>query len=328
MNAADPILAILYDRTEGYCLLDELAAACGSTPQRVEGILRDLADRGHRLEFSPASGVRLGRPVRLEASLIERGLNARRIGRNVICFEEVNSTNDVAFDSSRQGGADGLVVLAESQRAGRGRHGRRWASPPGSGILMSALLMDPHRRLAHEPLTIAAGLATAQGIADACGLQPQLKWPNDVLLDGAKLAGILVEVRGKGASRAVVVGIGINANGAPPPADTGRPAACLAESLGHPVERIEVVRAVLARLDEWVQRLSPAGRPAPAQLAALHHEWMQRCGMLNERITVTCAGVPYSGRVLDVSPLDGLVLALDSGRQVTLPAETSSLQQA
>ncbi|MBM3502098.1 MAG: biotin--[acetyl-CoA-carboxylase] ligase [Armatimonadetes bacterium] len=264
--------------------------------------------------------MRLEHPVRLDSHLIERGLGARRVGRDVLCFDEVDSTNDVAFDSARQGNPDGLVVLAESQRRGRGRQGRQWLSPPGKNLLMSVLLTDPAGQLAHDALTVAGGLAVAEGIEAACpALACRLKWPNDVLLDGEKTAGVLVEIRQQAPGRCVVVGVGVNVNACPPPERVDHPATSLAEQMGQSVERIDVAREIIRRLDEWVERVSRR------DLADLHTRWVRRCGMINQRVSVDSAGQRYVGRVADVHPLEGLILFDDDGRRVHLPAEYSTL---
>ncbi len=320
MNATDRILERLYDRGEGFFSLSELSAAARLPgPERLEGALRALGDGGYALEFSPGHGVRLIRPVKLNARLIERELDTRRVGRSVICFDEVDSTNDLAFDSARRPNADGLVVLAESQRRGRGRRGRRWLSSPGAGVLMSVLLLDEHEKLPHEALTIAAGLAVAEGVEAACALAPQVKWPNDVLIDDAKLAGVLVEIRRVSQRRAVVVGIGLNVDATPPAGEVDRPAACLRDHLGYSPERNEIVRHILRRLDDWTGRIL-AGR-----WENLHSAWLARCGMLNRRVSVLCAGRRYDGRVLDIRPLEGLILRCDDGRDVRLPADGATI---
>jgi BirA family biotin operon repressor/biotin-[acetyl-CoA-carboxylase] ligase len=331
---------LLYDRREQFVAMEELAEAASLSVRGLAGALEDLREVGHTMEVSPAQGVRLLRPVRLDARLVERRLGTRRVGRSVICFGEVDSTNDVAFEAARQRSCDGLVVLAEHQRRGRGRRGRRWQSPPGANVLMSVLLVDG--ALPQEAVTIAGGLAVAQGVEDACGARCDLKWPNDVCMDGSKVAGVLVEVRkslafggasppdgdspaadraegGRGARRCVIVGVGINANASPPPAQLDRPATDLAAVTGAPVERIEVIRAVLRRLDHWTEEV---GR---GRLGKLHEAWVRRCGMLNQRAAVLSAGRRYVGRVLDVSPRDGLVLEDDEGQTLRLSAETSTL---
>ncbi len=332
MNMPDRVLELLFDREEGFFSLDELAAAAKLSRSDLDRCICELRSRGHEIEFSPAHGLRLARPVHLSAHLIERGLDVRRVGRGVIVVDEVGSTNDVALDSARGADADGLVVAAEFQRRGRGRHGRAWLSPSRANLTFSVVLLDSDpQRLAHEALTIAAGLAVAEGIAAAAGCDCELKWPNDVLLDGAKVAGVLVELKqptsaanpsrasGSNDRRCLIVGIGINVNAAPAPDELETPATCLADHLGCAVERIEVLREVLRRLDKWVAKI------ASGRLDALHEAWLARCGMVNRRITVVSAGRQCVGRVLDVSPLEGLILSTDDGQQVHLSAESSTV---
>jgi BirA family biotin operon repressor/biotin-[acetyl-CoA-carboxylase] ligase len=314
------ILSLLYDREEGFVSLDELAAAARIGRASVDAAVARLRSAGQRLEFSPSAGVRLIRPVRLEASLIERGLNTRRVGRSVICFEQVSSTNEVALEAIRQADTDGLVVLAESQSAGRGRGGRRWVSPPGKNLLLSALLLDPSgAAAAAEALTIAAGVAVAEAVDRTTGLACELKWPNDVLLDGRKVAGVLVETRHAAKATGVVVGVGVNVNAAPDAGDVAGPATSLAERLGHPVERVELARALLTALDGWVERI------ADGRLGPLRDGFVARCRMINERATIRCRGRQHTGRVLDVDPMEGLSLCDDDGRCVYLPAEGSTV---
>jgi len=321
MTKPDAVLACLYDRPEGFFALDELSGETGLDSARLGAVLDELGAGGHELEMSPAHGVRLIRPVRLSAHLVGRGLAARRVGRDVICFDEVSSTSDVAWDSAARGEADGLVVLAEFQRSGRGRQGSRWVSPPGKNVLMSVVLADHEGELAHDALTIASGLAVAEGIESATGLQCHLKWPNDVLLEGGKVAGVLVELHSCAGGRTVVVGVGINANAAPDSGEVSAPAACLAHHAAGDLERVELVRAVIERLDEWVRRIC-LGR-----LEDLHERWLARCDMINQRISVSCGQQTYVGRALDVSPLEGMILCCDDGHRVHLPAESSTVVQ-
>lgn len=317
--AAGVLLGILYDRRESFTPLRELAAAARCSDAAIGEALAELQGGGQRFESSPAHGVRLVSPVRLDARLIERKLGTRRIGRHVICFGEVDSTNDVAKDSARQAGADGLVVLAESQRRGRGRLGRSWISPPGSNVLMSVLLIDAGSKRPPEAVALAAGLAAAEGIDQITHLACRLKWPNDVLLDGRKVCGVLVELAEAAKGRAVVVGIGINVNSCPPPSRLPHPATSLARCLGGEVERVEIIRAILRRLDRWVADIQ-AGR-----VDRLRSAWLSRCSMLNQRLTVACGGRRYVGRAIDINPLSGLLLSGDHGELIRLPAETSTI---
>jgi len=255
----------------------------------------------------------------LRADNIEQGLGTRRVGRSVLCFEEVDSTNDVAWDSARQADTDGLVVFAEAQRRGRGRQGRSWISPAGRNLLFSVLLTDRTELLPAEAVTIAAGLTVAEAIEETTGLSAELKWPNDVLLDGKKIAGVLVERRSEGGRVAMVIGIGLNVGATPPETSLDQPAGCLQDALGETVNRCAVARSVLRRLETWIEAIA-AGR-----LSTLHEAWIARCGMLHERITVEAGRHRYTGRVADVSPLLGLELIDDHGLRIHLPAAGATI---
>jgi BirA family biotin operon repressor/biotin-[acetyl-CoA-carboxylase] ligase len=159
----------------------------------------------------------------------------------------VTSTNDLALTLAEQSAAEGTVVAAELQTAGRGRQGRAWASPAGAGLYVSAVLRPPDRV---APLvTLAAGVALADGIRDATGLLVTLKWPNDVYVQGRKLAGILAEggTSSAGVSH-VVLGFGINLLPVALPPDVASRATSLELELGRPVDRGLVLAACLSAL--------------------------------------------------------------------------------
>lgn len=169
-------------------------------------------------------------------------------------FDEVDSTNRLAAELARAGAADGLVVGADHQTAGRGRRGRTWESRPGSALLVSVVL-----RPAPALVTLAAGLAAAGACESVAGVATALKWPNDVLLAGAKVGGILAE----GVGDAAVVGLGVNLGWSPPGA------ACL----GAAIDRMALLQAYLAGLDDpgdvlarYRSRCSTLGRPVRVQL--------------------------------------------------------------
>lgn len=272
-------------------------------------------------QAAPARGSdEAGHPP-LRAEDIEHGLKVTRVGRSVVCFEDVESTNDVAWGALQQKGpnSDGLVVSAERQRRGRGRQGRTWWSPVGENLLLSVLLHDHDNCLSRDALTIAAGLATAEAIHEAAELRAELKWPNDVLLDGRKVAGVLVEARFTRGLPHMVVGIGVNVHSHPPDRQTRYGATSLAEQASPPPTRLAVARALLEHLDLWVAAVA-AGR-----LDDLHDAWLGRCGMIGQRVEALCAGKTYTGRVLDVSPLEGLILVDDAGGHVALPARTTTI---
>lgn len=158
--------------------------------------------------------------------------------------DEVTSTMDVAAEAMRRGDPHGLVVLADHQTAGRGRLGRQWSSPAGAGLYFTILM-----RRSLPLVTIAAGVGVRGGILAATGLAADLKWPNDVVVGGRKLAGILAEADDYGPlSTAAIVGVGINVKAVPMPPDVDARATSLERELGLAVDRGVLLAAVLERL--------------------------------------------------------------------------------
>lgn len=202
---------------------------------------------------------------------------------------EVDSTNQEALRHGRAGAGEGLVVVADHQRAGRGRHGRSWEATAGCGLLVSVLLR-PALPVDRRHLV---GAAVALAGRDACdvvaGFVPEVKWPNDLVVDGAKLGGVLAEAEGD----AVVVGLGLNLStaGAWPAG-----AVCAEDVAGRPVDRD-------ALLDAYLSSLATRYRDWPA----LASDYRRACTTLGRAVRVELAGETFTGTAADVSD-DGHLL--------------------
>ncbi|MBW7909350.1 MAG: biotin--[acetyl-CoA-carboxylase] ligase [Kiritimatiellae bacterium] len=192
------------------------------------------------------------------AFALRAGLETESIGQPVLAFDEVGSTNDVAKQMALQNAPDGLAVVARNQTGGRGRRGRTWASFPGQAVYLSVLLRPP----AWPPgevswLGVLGGVAAANALHELGVKNLRIKWPNDVLIEGRKIGGILVEPRlGEGALAFAVLGIGINVQQEHSswPADLQAIAtSCAIE--GVAVSCDEVIRATLLWIDRWYSRL-------------------------------------------------------------------------
>lgn len=238
-------------------------------------------------------------PAALSAAL--RDLAARRPGwrADVRWHASVPSTMDIASALAAKGAEQGIVVGADEQTAGRGRRGRAWVSPPGAGLYFSYIARPPIRANASLSLvTLAAGVAVRDGVQAATGLAPQLKWPNDVIVDRRKLAGILAEGLAVGtAGQAVVIGVGLNLQPAAYPPDIAARATSLEGELGRPVERGTVLAEVLAAFWDRLETLerSPgdilqAWRVASPSAVGTRVEWDGRSG--------TTAGIDGTGALL------------------------------
>jgi BirA family biotin operon repressor/biotin-[acetyl-CoA-carboxylase] ligase len=219
-------------------------------------------------------------------------------------FPSIGSTNDEALAWAEAGAADYSLVVADQQTAGRGRLNRGWVTNPGAALAFSLVLhpsTDELEKLARfSPL---AALAICAALEDLYGLAAQIKYPNDVLLNGRKTAGILVETAWNGSRPgALVIGAGINVapESVPPAAEVSFPATCVESELGRPVDRWELLRAVLEKLVSWRERLA-----SPEFMAA----WRARLAFRGEPVSITAtAGQDRTGRLLDVDDDGRLVL--------------------
>jgi BirA family biotin operon repressor/biotin-[acetyl-CoA-carboxylase] ligase len=304
-------------------LLDRLRAArgeylplevLGPDPDRVRNDLEALAAFGFAIERDPARGAcYLGPAERLCPDQIEHALATSRIGRRVAVWSRVTSTNDVAARASGSVSNDGLVILAEEQTAGRGRPGHTWIAPPRSSILMSVLLFPPAALDTPGPdgqafgwLTALGAVATAEVVSAWIGREAAIKWPNDVRVEGRKIAGILVERPNR---QAAVIGIGLNVNR---PRDhlpddlTSRATWIELEGDGFPADRSEVARALIRRLDHWYEAVRSQG------VTALNAPWRDRYELLGQVVRVSTPSGPCSGRLVDLDLRHGLTLA-DAG---------------
>ncbi|HUR48126.1 MAG TPA: biotin--[acetyl-CoA-carboxylase] ligase [Acidimicrobiales bacterium] len=234
-------------------------------------------------------------------------------------FEDIGSTNDWVMDQARDGAREGLVAVADHQTEGRGRRDRRWVAPPGSSLLFSVLLR-PELSPSQLHLTSAAVALSASAACRAVsGVEPALKWPNDLLVDDRKVAGILSEslMATDAGSAAVVVGTGINVNWPPVlPADLAHLATALNRESGAQVDRAELLVAILENLDDYLD-----------DWAAVAQDYRGRCATvgrdvrvdLGERGTLegTASGLTDEG-LLEVTDRTGRVHTISVGDVVHL----------
>ncbi len=223
----------------------------------------------------------------------------------VVRLGRVDSTQAVAFALAADGAADGTVVVADSQTAGRGRRGRSWLDEPGASLLASIVLrprLDPVRL---PGLSLAAGIAVAEALTRAAGLSPRLKWPNDVLVGGRKIAGILLESRLTGAPESgrvtAVLGVGVNLSQRLFPADLAQRATSVWLVSGRLVDRDALLAALIDALREWRRRLEYRG------FAPVRARWRALADTLGR--TVTVDGV--SGVAVDID-VDGALIVNDA----------------
>jgi BirA family transcriptional regulator, biotin operon repressor / biotin---[acetyl-CoA-carboxylase] ligase len=219
-----------------------------------------------------------------------------------------SSTNDLLKERAHQGAPEWSVVMADVQTAGRGRYGHAWGSAAGN-LHLSVLVRPRGDAAAWGRLPLLAGLAVAEGVA-ACGVEPALKWPNDVWVAGRKVAGVLVEsVSAGGALEWAVIGVGVNVASVPDGlhADARAGAACLAD-FGPAPDVVEVAAAVLARMRVWYHRLAAGG--SGEMLAA----WRARAlPWWGRHVEARSGDEVLRGRAIDLHESGALILRKDDG---------------
>jgi len=239
----------------------------------------------------------------LAATESERG----RFGARLHYFTETGSTNDLAAAAADRGEPEGTTFVAGAQTAGRGRLGRTWFSPPGAGLYVSTIVRRPSIALW---ITLAGGVAVADGIRTATGLPVQIKWPNDVVMAGRtlgegrrKIAGILAEASSgpEGVER-VVLGVGINLRSAAYPPEIADRASAIEVELGRSVDVGLVLAQVLARLNGVLEELTSAGPPT------LFQRWLELAPSANGAAIEWDAGAPRRGVTAGLAE-DGALLA-------------------
>ena len=269
----------------------------------------------------------------LQLDRVCRAVRAGRVGRRVLHRLATTSTNDEAWQlveatrASGDGTADGVVIFAEHQSAGRGRLGRSWQAPRGASILLSVILEEAAPPGFGGVLGLLAGIAVHDAVVGVTDVRPRLKWPNDVLVGGRKLAGVLIESRqGPGAARTYVVGIGINClqhRGHFPP-ELAEKATSLELASAHPIDRSAVAGAVLDALNGWLAKVGPDDEFS----SIVSDAWRERAEPPAGRVAVQHSGQVFTGEVVEFEPLTGLVLRLEDGGTRLFPSGEATLVES
>jgi BirA family biotin operon repressor/biotin-[acetyl-CoA-carboxylase] ligase len=242
-----------------------------------------------------------------------------RLGAPLLFFSTVGSTNDVATALAQSGGQEGAVIVADAQTAGRGRRGRTWFSPPGAGLYVS-IVLNPGRAAASDRasalVTLAAGVALAEGVQHVAGLAPDIKWPNDLVIGRRKLAGILAEgVTGDaphGVARVttVILGYGVNVRPTAYPPELAERATSLESELGRPIDRAALCAETIVALGRRYDDLL-AGR-----FDAILDAWRSRAPASHgARIAWTTPGGPKSGVTAGIDETGALLVRV-GGSQI------------
>jgi len=290
------------DGVSGAQLAEQLAISRAAIWSRIE----ELRQVGYEIEAGPHFGYRLiNSPDALHADdLLARLGKIKVIGRDIRVFKETTSTNDIIEKLAHDGVKEGVVVFAESQTKGRGRLGRKWVSPAHKGLWFSILLRPEMHPQETTRLTVASATALRRAIMAETELRPEIKWPNDILIGGKKVAGILTELsaesdRVKHITLGIGVDVNVDADELPP--EVRKLATSLKIESGIAISRAELATAILRELDQDYARIQAR------KFSEVADEWEAGCATIGKNVTVVMGDRKIRGRAESLDD-DGTLL--------------------
>jgi BirA family transcriptional regulator, biotin operon repressor / biotin---[acetyl-CoA-carboxylase] ligase len=313
MTTDAQILSALRSVNEGGVSGAELSHQLGISRAAIWARIEELRQAGYDIEATPHIGYRLvSSPDALHADdLLARLGKTKVIGRDIRVFQETTSTNDVVEKLARDKVKEGVVVFAESQTKGRGRLGRTWISPSHKGLWFSVLLRPELRPQEATQLTVASATALRRAIEANTGVRAKIKWPNDILIGGKKVAGILTELTAElDRVKHIILGIGVdvNLNATEFPPDLRKIATSLKIEFGKAISRAGLAVAILRELDHDYARVC-AGK-----FEAIADEWEEHSGTIGQPVTIQVGERRIHGRAESLDDDGALLLRTEHGR--------------
>jgi BirA family biotin operon repressor/biotin-[acetyl-CoA-carboxylase] ligase len=260
----------------------------------------------------------MSRTDQLDVDKIEANLKTKRIGQKILVYKSTSSTNDIATEYAQNKENDGLAIFGEEQTAGRGRAGAKWHSGRADSILCSIVLTDC--RCNAELLSLACAVAIAEAIGKPASSQAKIKWPNDIILSGKKVAGILFESKVIDGSNVYVLGIGINCHQKKEsfPAELQETATSIDIESRSIVDRNSLAKRLLTCLDHWLE-------VAQEDSNKVTNQWRKLSIQLGHRVRLLFDGREFSGNCVGVDPEKGLILELETGGRKFFDAAHTSI---
>jgi len=310
-DARARILEMLYVNSDREVSGEDIARAIGISRAAVWKHIEAMRAKGLDIRSSTKKGHRLFPGADpLHPFLITSDLRTREMGKAIVLLETTGSSNDEARALANKGAAHGTTVVAEEQRTGKGRLGRAWVSPKG-GVWMSVVLRPRLAPSKVSAITLVTGLAVARAVEKATDgkLSPLIKWPNDLLIDGKKVCGILTELDAEmDRLNFIIIGIGLNANfkASRLPEEVRKKAITLAEVMGSDVPRVPLIRAMLEEMEKAIDAFVASG----GELGPMREEMKKRSALLGRRVRISDPGgtTPVEGKAVDIRGDGALVI--------------------
>jgi len=248
----------------------------------------------------------MSKPDALDSDKIKTNLKTKLVGKEIIVYESTSSTNDVAAEYAKNKKNNGLAIFAEQQTAGRGRAANKWLTGRADSILCSILLTES--KLNGELLSLACAVATAEAIGKTGPGHTKIKWPNDIILNEKKIAGILLESKVDKGCKSYIIGIGINCHQTKDsfPDQLQQTATSIDIESGSFTDRVSLAKRLLTSIDHW---LEAAGKSSTKVI----NRWRKLSIQLGHRVTLVFNDKKFTGNCIGIDPDKGLIVQLDTG---------------
>ncbi|MEJ8544831.1 biotin--[acetyl-CoA-carboxylase] ligase [Brevibacillus borstelensis] len=313
MNIKEEIIKAFHAKPGEFISGEELSQTCGCSRTAIWKHIEELRKDGYEFEALRKAGYRLiAAPDRLSAEEVKAGLATYRIGQHVLAYDTVLSTQPLAHEAAAKGAPEGTLVIAEQQTGGKGRLGRPWHSPKGTGIWMS-LIIRPEIPLPKTPqMTLLAAVALAKTMWEETGVEIKIKWPNDIFIGDKKVSGVLTELNAESDRvNYLVIGMGINANleqkDIPP--ELSSIATSLRIEAGKPIKRVAFIRRFCENFEREYDHYLQEG------FERVKAEWEQHSYTIGKWITVSTIQQTLEGRAIGLDEEGVLILEDASGKR-------------
>lgn len=316
----EEILRLLRD-ADGYISGQELCNRFGVSRTAVWKAINQLKEAGYEIEAQQNKGYRLkAAPDLMTEAEIKSLMHTDWVAKEVLYFDTIDSTNTKAQELAEKGYPSGTLVVADKQESGKGRRGRSWVSPSGTGIFMTLMIKPDINPNNASMLTLVAALAVAKAITSVTGEEAMIKWPNDIVVNGKKVCGILTEMNAQfDYINHIVVGIGINVHNESFPEEISQMASSLMiEAGGKRFHRAQIIAETMSYFEQYYDTFLQT-----QDLSALVREYDELLVNMNKAVRVLDPKEPFDGKAMGITPKGELIVDTWESRKLVSSGEVS-----
>lgn len=306
---------------DGYISGQELCNRFGVSRTAVWKVINQLKEAGYEIEAQQNKGYRLmAAPDLMTEAEIKSLLHTDWVAKEVLYFDTIDSTNTKAQELAEKGYPSGTLVVADKQESGKGRRGRSWVSPSGTGIFMTLMIKPDINPNNASMLTLVAALAVAKAITSVTGEEAMIKWPNDIVVNGKKVCGILTEMNAQfDYINHIVVGIGINVHNESFPEEISQMASSLMiEAGGKRFHRAQIIAETMSYFEQYYDTFLKT-----QDLSALVREYDKLLVNRNKSVRVLDPKEPFDGKAMGITPKGELIVDTWESRKLVSSGEVS-----